>query len=626
MTNYVQLRAKSSQVRLQYYCYKHQLAHWPGLVPTRIGRAKSVLQRSKSHLKSDDDSIDELASDSLLLHPAQQPMRSSFQSDVPMPEPLRPKSSRATEKELDKPLPPIPLNEHENHGQPKRTKPALTIKTTNLRVPTKVEKPPLRPKISNPVLQVSEENDNNSALRLINGGHNDTSDKAPKTTTKDAELLNKKITNLMQQASAREAQGIPKKRRGQVDAEFISKPSPLQRGKDAFSRATRAIAGRLNSGRRPTTPNIRRPGPIESSPNSFIALEYRPEPRARSATIERRIAEGENLSNSKIQSIIGDGSIPRKPLPVYESMKSRRSSTNSPDNPFSDGYQVESLVSHEVHAQLNFDFDKRKGKAKQPSRKRFPFEDTASELVTDASTDASPAFQFSNKISGLAQHPDVMAFSSSPIGYSTPGVRLVPAPNIHDQQKAPGTLKRSPSILEFSFEESEEDEISAEPKTSNASDPNGSIKRKSAKYDLRSQLSPAAVKRLRTSSDSSKDDLALEHDFGQLDTRDTNVLLEKDKYLKARPSTADNNGKGLNMFESAKGKVPLFSVAGLAKRPRARTGGTKRPADPRPDSILFSRESRAHYRLRDTTDGDTMEVDELQMYDDCHNIGRTVKK
>ena len=543
-----------------------------------------------------------------------------------MPEPLRPKSSRATEKALDKPLPPVPLSEHEDHGQPKRTKPALTVKTTNLRVPTKVEKPPLRPKISNPVLQISEENDNNSALRLINGVPKDTSDKAPKTTTKDAELLNKKITNLMQQASAREAQGTPKKRREQVNAEFISKPSPIQRGKDAFSRATRAIAGRLNSGRRPTTPNIRRPGPIESSPNSFIALEYRAEPRSRSATIERRIAEGENLSNSKIQGIIGDGSIPRKPLPVYESMKSRRSSTNSPDNPFSDGYQSESLVSHEVQAQLDFDFDKRKGKAKQASHKRFPFEDTASERITDASIDASPSFQFSNKISGLAQHPDVMAFSSSPIGYSTPGVRLIPTPNTHDQQKAPGTLKRSPSILEFSFEESEEDEVSAEPKTSNTSDPNGSIKRKSAKYDLHSQLSPAAVKRLRTSSDTSRDDLALEHDFRQLDTRDTNVLLEKDKNSKARPNTADNNAKGLNMFESAKGKVPLLSAAGLVKRPRARTGVTKRPSDPRPDSILFSRESRAHYRLRDTTDGDAMEVDELQMYDDCHNVGRTVKK
>ena len=584
------------------------------------------MQRSKSRPRSDDDSIDELAGDSLLMNPAQQPLRSSFQSDVPMPEPLRPRSGRATEQDLDKPLPPIPSNERGDQSRLRRGKPALTIKTTNLMIPAKLEKPALRPKISNPVLQNSEDNDNNSALRLISGLHDDHSEKAPKTTTKDAELLNKKITSLMQQASAREAQRSPKKKE-HAKAEFMSKPSPLRRGKDAFAKATRAIAGRLNSGRRPTTPNVRRPGPIESSPSSFKALEYHPEPRARSATIERRIAEGENLSNTKIQSITGDGNIPRKPLPVYESMKSLRRSSDSSGNPFSDGNQTENTISPEVQAGLDFDFNKRKGKGKQLSREPFSFEGTAPEAITTMLTDARQPFNFSNKVSGLAQHPEVMAFSSSPIGYSTPRIRLDPAPENNAQKKVPGTLKRSPSILEFSFEESEEDEISAEPKTSEATDRSMSVKRKSAKDDLRAQLSPTAAKRLRRSPDISKDDLALEDEFRQLDTHDMNVLLEKDKNAKrGRPSTADSKSKGLNIFETAKAKVPLTNAAGLVKRPRARTVAAGRTSIPRPNSILFSRESRAHFRLRDTTDGDTMEIDELQMYDGCFSVGRTTKE
>lgn len=593
---------------------------------TRLGRARTVVQKSKAHFRSDDDSMDELAGDSLLLNSAQQPMRASFQSDVPMPEPLRPRSGRTIEKALDKPLPPIPSYEPGNEGQPKKSKPALTIKTTNMRIPAKAEKPPLRPKISNPMLQNSEENDNNSALRLINGISEDKSEKAPKTSTKDAEFLNKKITTLMQQASAREAQHAPKAKKARAAAEFMSKPSPLQRGKIALSKATRAIAGRLHSGRRPMTPNIRRPGPIESSPNSFKAFEYYPEPRARSATVERRIAEGENLSSTKIQSITGDGSIPRKPLPVYESMKSQRSSAESLVNPFSDGNQTEATISPKIHAELDFDFNKRKGRSKQFSRAPFSFDDTAPDITSKASTEAPRPPRFSNKVSGLAQHPDVMAFSSSPIGYSTPRTRLDPDPRSHEQKKVPSTLKRSPSILEFSFEESEEEETNAEPQTNNPSDPTMSVKRRNATDDLRSRLGPIVTKRLRRSSDVSRDDLDLLDEFRQLDTHDLNALLNNKSASLERPTTADSKLKGLNIFETTKGKVPLTSAAALAKRPRVRMATAGRTSIPRPNSILFSRESRAHFRLRDTTDGDTMEVDELQMYDGCFSVGGAAKR
>lgn len=513
--------------------------------------------------------------------------------------------------------------EPEIQGLPVKSKPALAIKTTNLRVPVtaKGEKPLLRPKISNPVLQKSEDNDNNSALRLVNG------ERGHKTTTKDAEILNKKITDLMQQASALETQRTPKKKKKQyATAEFLSKPSPFQRGKDAFSKATRAITGRLNNGRRPLTPNVRRPGPIESSPSSFVALEYLPEPRARSATIERRVAEGENLSSTKIRNIIGDGSIPRKPLPVYESMKSRRRSFDSADNPFSDGNRTEDTISPEVQAELDFDFNKRKGKGKgKPlTREPFSFEGTESEAISKPSTDAPQPLKFSNKLSGLAQHPDVMAFSSSPIGYSTPRIRLESLPKSHGSRKGAVGLKRSPSILEFSFEESEG--TSTGPNTSDTPEPVGNPKRKSAKDDLRSKLSPTAAKRLRKSSTGSKDDLTLESEFRQLNTRDTNALVEKDKNTKLdRPSTADSNTKGPKVSDSTRHIKTFASAAGIAKRPRAHTVTAGRTSIPRPNSILFSRESRAHYRLRDTTDGDSMDIDELQMYEGCFTVGGHAK-
>ncbi|KAL8828015.1 MAG: hypothetical protein Q9191_002832 [Dirinaria sp. TL-2023a] len=590
-------------------------------VPARIERARTVMQRSRARQRPEDDSMDELAGDSLLRNRAREPMRASFQSDAATSEFARPTSHRTAEKDLDKPLPPIPLNEE---GYQQKSKPALTIKTTNFKIlkkSEKPEKPPLRPKISYPVLQDSEDNDNNSALRQVNGSNEPSTSKAPTTTTEDAELLNKKITSIMQQASAREAQQTPKTKE-LSKADWIVKPSPLQKSRNAFSKATRAITGRFNSSRRPTTPNVRKPGPIESSPSSFKALEYTPEPRSRSATVERRIAEGGNLSNPKIQGITGGGSIPRKPLPVYESMKSLRRLTGSLDDPFSDGNRTESIISPEMQAGFDFNFNKRKGKAKgaQMDQDTLSTEETPADNNTTTSTDVPRPLKFPRKISGLSEHPNTMAFSSPPIGFSTPRIRLEPPPDPNKDNKANGALKNSPSILEFSFEESESDEISGDHEVSDATDHSMNVKRKSAKNDLRSQLSPPASKRLRRSQDTSRDELTLEDEFRQLDTNDKGVLLDEIKATKrSLPNTANRQQRDTSNHQ------PLTSIAGVAKRSRARATAAKRTLIPRPNSIMFSRESRAHFRLRDTTDGATMDIDELQMDGDDFNFGAAEK-
>ena len=611
MIQHVLLQVRSCQVSLQQAKHSAQRLTIP-LVPTRLERARTVMQRSRARQKSDDDSIDELASDSLLRNPARQPVRASFQSDTTTSGFVRPSSGRTVEKDLDKPLPPIPLNE-QGYLQ-KKGKPALAAKTTNLKIPTKPEKPPLRPKISYPVLQDSEDNDNNTALRQVNRSHRPSISKAPETTAEDAELLSKKISSLMQQASARESQETPKTRE-LPKADWVVKPSPLQKSRNAFSKATRAITGRFNSGRRPTTPNVRKPGPIESSPSSFKALEYTPEPRSRTAAIERRIAEGNNLSNPKIQEITGSGSIPRKPLPVYDSMRSPRRSTESLEDPFSDGNQSEGMISPGVYAEFEVNFSRRKGKGVQVGQDAPSIEGTPAKNSATTSIEVPRPLTFPDKISGLAEHPNPMIFSSPPIGISTPSIHLEPPAEHDTQKKAHGAPKRSPSILEFSFEESESDEISGERKVGDATDHSMSVKRKSAKNDLRSQLSPTASKRPRPSHDTSHDDLSLEYDFRQLDTNDQGLLLDEHNTTKrARPSTANGKQKDTSNHGS------LTSAAGIGKRPRARVAAAKRTLIPRPNSILFSRESRAHYRLRDTSDGSTMGMDELQMDDDAFSF------
>lgn len=571
------------------------------------------MQRTRGRQKSADDSTDELAGDSLLKNPAQLPIRASFQTTTSHFS--RPNSSKTTEKDLDKPLPPIPLNE-EGYKQ-KKGRPALTVKTTNLKVPTRPEKPPLRPKISHPVLQQdSEDNDNNTALRQVNGSSVDQSNDGPKNTAKDAELLQQKISNLMQQASAREALQSPEKK-GPTKTDFLVKPSPLQKSRDAFSKATRVIAGRFGNSRRAATPNFRRPGPIESSPSSFKALEYTPEPRSRSPTIERRIAEGENLSNPKIPRITGDGSIPRKPLPIYESMKPQRRSTDSEENPFSDVNHTDPL--HSSPSEFDFNFSRQRRNVKVSDEASGIIAGASNDDTTTTSVDLHPQpLQFSNKISGLAQHPDTMVFSSSPIGASTPRIRLEPVPAPRVDKKAQGSLKRTPSILEFSFEESQSDDSTAEPKSNDAADHSMSVKRRSAKPDLRSQLSPTASKRPRRSHDNDYDDLGLEIEFRQLSTSDNGTSV-------SQYSTANRMGKNIGTSEAEKVRRPLASAVGIAKRTKARTAHARRSLIPRPNSIMFSRESRAHFRLRDTTDGDTMDLDELQM-EGAFSVESVIKK
>lgn len=548
------------------------------------------MQKSRERQKPDEDSEDELAGDSLLNNPAQQPMRSSLQSDVPASEYSKARSNRTLAEDRNKPLPPIPATDQPGDTeQSKKARPALASKSTNRKIPRKPANALTKPNISYPVLQDSEDNDHNSALRAVYGASSLQGTTGLQTSVDDAEILSRKISGLMKQAAAREAEQA--ERLKAATRETTTKASPLQRSRAAITKATHAIASHLsNSGRRPSTSKARQSGSLDSDPNGLLGFEYPAEP-----------------SSPGVSSLLD---IPRRPLPVYESMRSTGRSSDSSQNPFLDGNWENGQLSPELQADFDFAFNKRRGKGKKSTGGQPFFRGSKLKNATVIATDAQPPQQFSNKISGLAQHPNTMVFSSTPIGFSTPTSRLNLAAMSPQESPLRGIAAQTPSILDFSFEESDDD-LSG-PKDSQSLDRSLSVKRKSAQEDLRSQLSPSS-KRAKNGSDK------------QMDTKDSGPLIEKDPYTQpSRPVTAESRINGLGIFDAATGEGLLNGVGDKLKRPRIRNKAAKRLSIPTPNSILFSRESRAHYRLRDTSDGDSGDVDELQIDDGGYKV-RSVK-
>lgn len=580
--------------------------------------------RSRARLDDSDESMDELAGSALLDNIPQEPIRASSLYSHPLMEDVtRPKSSRsnkATVEDLDKPLPPIPRKASSTYGeQHRQTRPALATKTTNMKVFSKGR--PVKPKISSPIPQ-----DEASTVRGQNSRPptSQTSQSVPgyQSSIAGAADLSRKITNLMQQAAAQEEQT---KRNAAIYAKESAKPSPLQRSKKAFVKATRAIKDRLSGSSHERSMDQKAPTP--SSPSSSHASELPPEYETddenRKGTFDRRIAEGENLSNPKIQSMMGDGNIPRKPLPVYESMKYRGQGSDSLDDPFSDGNRMQGSLTPQEYSGFDFDFNKRKHKSKTAT------EPALTQDQLDASTEPShqhlavpqSTSRFSNMVSGLAQHSDLEFFSSSPVGYSTPRTRLEPKPDSKVFGSA-GALLRSPSILEFSFEAQSDDGHSEVLSTESKSvtDESRSIKRKSASEDLRSQP-PPPNKKPKVTSKVTKDEAKLAVGISKLDTEDERAPLStQDKDTIVPPTSKESKGRGLSIFEMGKGKAAVSKDDGENKKSRPRAIISKRSSIPRPGSMLFGRESRNGMRRLTNVDQSSMDIDELQTDDVVYQV------
>ena len=601
----------------------------------RLERAKSKMQRSRNRVQDDESSIDELAGNALLNtgllnsvphEPVRLPSLHSL-SAMSTTDILRPKSSRSTKTvPEDKPLPPIPKDPFAEQRLHWQNRPALAKKTNNMKVsdPGKVA---TKAKISSPILQEPDLSPVGPSPSRPPTSHTTQSTSGAQTSTADAAKLSKKISNLMQQAAVQESQT---RQKAAIYASESAKLSPLEKGKKAFVKAKRAIKERLSSSSssndRPF--NTRRLGSIgrSSSGGWEPPPQYESQEELTRGRLDRRIAEGENLSNPKIKKLTGDGNIPRKPLPVYESMRSRSQHSGS-DNPFSDANDEVDHFSPEDYSGFDFDFSKRKhkGKAVRASmpvieQMNIPSEQSGQHLAVPQSRS-----RFSNMISGLAQHSDTELFSSSPVGYSTPRIRLEPQPPMEENGTGAGGLQRSPSILEFSFEGLSEDTSSeAQSPRTRGSEGSASVKRKGAAEDLRSQVAPA-TKKLKTDSTSSRDEGGLAAGISHLATEDDRGLLslESTDAAATKPSRNASRRKGMNIFDLGRAKFLEGTVEDDAKKPWTRAIASKRASVSQSTSVLFSRgrESRAGMQRLEHVDGDDMDIDELQANDVAFHVG-----
>ena len=609
-------------------------------------------QRSQSRGRLDESSGDELADTAILYNVPRELacFPSSHNVEVlAIEDTIRPKSSRSTktiEDDTDKPLPPIPTKDpSEEQKQYQKPRPALTGKTTNMKVTNPKAKQGMIPQISPPVLQ---ETTNSSItvpdLSRSTTSHNTQSTFTPQTSIAGAADLSRKISTLMEQAAAQEEQTHSK-----TDAYIAAsiKASPLERGKHAFVKATRAIKERLNNGNTDRPPKPERP--LAKRHSSFqdsgslgpppTVWQYEILNGLSRERLDRRIAEGENLSNPKIRSLTGDGSIARKPVPVYESMRSRSMRSSSADDPFSDGKEGSNTQPPQGYSGFNFDFNKHKQRDKRTSSADDTVEvaaeghnriDESPERSNQLSFAPLSTSRLSNIISGLAQHSETMYFSSSPLGHSTPRTRFEPQINDDADSQTRRFLSRTPSLPASKSEDLDGDVLMRDwsPQSDPARFSNGSslsVKRKEATKDLRAQSAPVA-KKAKTDPDGTKEDLGLVARINNLDTKDERVPLSPTS-VNTRAGYPPRNGskrKGVRIFDVGKGKEKESKDnGGQTSKTHNGLQTTKRSSLTRPGNALFSRRrnSRTGMHQHTHSDEDSMDIDELQMHNAAYLVG-----
>ena len=622
----------------------------PVFVPayTRLGKVMNRKQRAQHRGRPDESSGDELADTAVLYNvphdSARLPSSHSFGSGAAQGI-SRPKSSRSNMSigdSTNKPLPPTPTaSEHEDPFPEAR--PVLAKKTTNMKVPSTKDKQNEKLRISPPVLQKTT----NSAIIVPDSGRPETSHTtqssfAPQTSISEATDLSHKISNLMAQAAAQEQQTSLKTN---AYAAASLKDSPIERGRNAFAKATRAIKERLSNGSVDRSPKTRRP------PNNRHSSFHGADALVPPATIwqyevlnglsrerlDRRIAEGENLSNPKIKSLTGDGNIPRKPLPVYESMRTRSVRSTGTRDPSSDDKEGCIGLPREDYSGFDFAFGKQNRKSTVNYNTNTKT-DTGLPMETDLQVEetmdtpgqnvlvSEQQSGFSNVTSGLAQHPDTLYFSSPPLGHSTPRIRLEPQSNVNE-----GEQSRQLDSVRSSTYDDLEDDVSLDiqlphRKEARLSDGSSlSIKRKEATGDLRAQLTPV-TKKAKRESFNSEEDREMMTGVIEPKTSDERVPLSPNngRMNGSDPAPKASKRKGMGLFDIGKGKAQESNDDdGVGHPTRTRLSGGKRSSFSRPNSSLFSRgrSSRAGISCLAQSDTDSMDIDELQIDDAAYQIG-----
>ena len=437
-------------------------------------------------------------------------------------------------------------------------------------------------------------------------------------TTTAAGELGQKLSSLMSKSDGGDRlTSVDKRRMGIVfDDSQSAKSSRLQRGRDVFGRAKRAFADHLSSNNERNRINRAGTLRLSSSPDniggSIGGMNSNPE-RGR---LTRRIAEGNNLSNPKIQLLTGDGKVIRKPLPVYESMRSRKDYSSSSDDVFlAKQDSFDELASSKLPA-FDVDFESVKNRrlsALEPLIAR-PRLDTRFAGPSQASKEM-PESKYNEHDSGLAQHPDVMIFSSPPVGFSTPWFRYQAPSNQHGRRRNNTMTSTTPSLPEFDWEvKSDDEDIESQHPTRRGLTAKESLKRKSGSTDLPPESAPSA-KKIKKVAPKAMEDIVLNTGMAHLDTSVDRALKPKDKNRRlSRAQPSDDKGKGLKIFDIGKTKTSTSRAMETLTKPRTGRPGQRASIS---GPVLLT---PAHHRRVSTPilgfgfqQDDTMSMDELQM-------------
>ncbi|MDI1487340.1 MAG: hypothetical protein OHK93_006609 [Ramalina farinacea] len=568
-----------------------KLSHAP-----RFGRRKNRSSPHQYQTRHDDDSLDELAAAALLKEIPQKPIgHSSLREGSSAHSVPRPASTidLGVRDGLDKSLPPTPKPSRASVDHDHSKRQPLVAKTTN-------------PKVKAKDWAQSRSAFGEDVQKSMTATGSSLEPVTPvKPKRNDPVALNRKIGKLLQQAAAQEAES---RRTEAIYDHEVAKPSPRQRAKKALMKATQAFKHKLSSG----SNDNRRPDVIMAHYHAG-GSDYVLVPHDESTDdildkrFSRRKAEGVNLSNPKIQALTGDGTVPRKPLTIYETMRSRTLTSS---------FLEDDQSADEMHTDSEANTQKCSNRGVQFDSSGHNTRGTASQ---ETSLDSRQSL-LNSKISGHQEYAPTRSFvdttglSSSPDASSTPAGRLHnrDGRDHDDDRKLPQTYPRH----ELTVEGPSDEEPWHTPLSLSrfSADRNQSAKKRESLYDPPSPTLPLSKKAKMVSRMPADEAGNVTDAMSGLDTQgDPEPSSKKDPggTRKTEAGKADRR-KGLRIFDVAKGKETEAVEGDKALKqshPRALMG--KKSAFSRPASGLFCFDSRPGNGKFSKLEQDEMDADEL---------------
>ena len=421
----------------------------------------------------------------------------------------------------------------------------------------------------------------------------------------DPVALNRKIGKLLLQAAAQEAES---RRTEAIYDHEVAKPSPRQRAKKAFVKATQAFKHKLSNGSK----DSRRPGLIMAHYHAG-GSDYVLVPHDESTEdildkrASRRRAEGANLSNPKIQALTGDGTSSRKPLTIYETMRSR-----TLGSPF-----VEDDQSAD---EMNTDSESNTQKCSDNERHLDGSGHANPRTGSQEAYFDSRQSRFNNNISGHQKHLPTRSCVETTTLSSSPDASSTPAGRLHDRDGSKhddhGVLPQIYARPELTIEGPNEEGLLNTPFSHSpfSTDGNQSAKKRVSPCDPPSPTLPLSKKAKVVSRMPADEAEGVTNAMSSLDTQRDQEFLSKEYHgdIKNTGAGKAHRKKGLSIFDVAKGKE-TEAVQGEAPlkegHPRALKGN--KSSFSRPASRLFCFESRPGIGKFSKLDQDEMDVDEL---------------